>query len=47
LEYVKKIAVDPTARAVKIEDIKHNMLTATGNQKAKYELALHILENGR
>lgn len=43
LDYIKAIACDPTARAVKIEDIKHNLQTSTGSQKDKYELALHIL----
>ena len=42
--YILVCLNDPDARAVKIEDIKHNLKTSSGNQKAKYELALYILE---
>ena len=45
-DYILSCLYDPDARAVKIEDIKHNLLTSSGNQKAKYELALYILEKG-
>ena len=43
-EYILTCRNDPDARAVKIEDLKHNLKTSSGNQKAKYELALYILE---
>ena len=43
-DYIVACLCDSDARAVKIEDIKHNIQTSSGNQKAKYELALYILE---
>ncbi len=43
-DYIVTCLQDPDARTVKIEDIKHNIQTSSGNQKAKYELALYVLE---
>lgn len=43
LDYILAIKINPLAIKVKIADIEHNMLTSSGNQKGKYELALYIL----
>lgn len=43
LAYILNIKEDPLAKAVKVEDIMHNMVDAKGTMKAKYELALYIL----
>jgi hypothetical protein len=53
LEYVQKIRIDPIARAVKIEDLKHNAdLTRLNNvsqedllRAEKYKDALRILQS--
>jgi (p)ppGpp synthase/HD superfamily hydrolase len=43
LKYILRIQQDDTATIVKRADLQHNMLTAKGNQLAKYQLAMHIL----
>ena len=44
LDYILRVCKDPMARAVKIEDIRHNSKTTPeGSRKDKYDLALHIL----
>ena len=43
VDYIIVCAWDSDARAVKIEDIKHNLSTVQGTAKDKYELALYIL----
>lgn len=44
VDYIHSVMKLPIARAVKIEDLKHNMKTSYGNRKDKYMLALDILE---
>ena len=43
LDYILRVKQNSIASIVKIADIRHNMKTATGAQRDKYELALHIL----
>jgi len=43
LSYLLRLKDNELARKVKIEDIKHNLQTSSGNQKEKYLLALYIL----
>ncbi len=45
IDYILEVKGNEWARRVKIEDIRHNMSTSSGNQKDKYLLALHILEH--
>ncbi len=45
INYLLNIKDDPIATKVKIKDIEHNIQTVSGNLKAKYELALYLLEN--
>jgi (p)ppGpp synthase/HD superfamily hydrolase len=46
LDYLLRVKKNETARRVKIEDIKHNLLTTEHkNHRRQYELAIHILEN--
>ena len=45
-EYIIGIQEDEIAQAVKISDLKHNLLTLKhGSLRDKYKLALYILEN--
>jgi len=45
LDYILSVKANHYATLIKIEDMKHNMSTAKGNQKLKYQLSLYILEN--
>jgi len=50
LDYILSIRDDPRAKAVKIEDLKHNLSTLEPKNKTmrdKYQLALYILEYDR
>jgi len=43
LDYILRVKGDPVATRIKVADIKHNSSTSSGNQLAKYNLAIYIL----
>ena len=46
LNYLLQIKINPMAKMIKIEDLKHNLINPlTKCQEDKYKMALYILEN--